>query len=203
MLSKVTSVTYPGMVPMESTLVTTIARANESFTTSSKTINKTRTATLTWAIDVSFDGSVWGYGAGVTITNTYTIYKNNVVISSGKTASNITVNTGDIIKFEYKATTNSIGSYQMYIWPCNIYKTKELVWLPKTWLKALPRNFRALWELGIGTIYGVHTDKVYYGGIMIEKDTTATTGSVTLGNAVGFITVNFNGEILKIPYYWN
>ena len=30
------------------------------------------------------------------------------------------------------------------------------------------------------------------GGIMLEKTTTATTGSITLGNAVGYIKVNLN-----------
>lgn len=203
MLVKATNTTYPAMIPVPTTLVETIAQANESFSSSSKTMNKTWTSTLTWTVNLSFNWSVGGYWAGVTITNTYTIYKNNVAISSGKNASNITVNTGDVIKFEYQAKTNSVGSYQMYIWPCSIYKTKELVWLPKTWLKALPRNHKTLWNLWTWTLYWKHIDSIYYGWIMTWKGTTATTWSITLWNAKWYIRVNLNGEIVKIPYYWD
>lgn len=36
-----------------------------------------------------------------------------------------------------------------------------------------------------------------------ETSTTATTWSVTLWNAEGYITININGENKKIPYYWD
>lgn len=55
--------------------------------------------------------------------------------------------------------------------------------------------------MGYLTIYWVHTDNIYYGGLMMDKTNTATTWNITPGNFVGYIKVNLNGEIVKIPYY--
>lgn len=46
-------------------------------------------------------------------------------------------------------------------------------------------------------------DNKFYWWIIIWTNQKATTWNITLWNAVGFITVNLNGEIVKIPYYWN
>lgn len=63
-----------------------------------------------------------------------------------------------------------------------------------------PTTIRAIWELGSFNLYGVYNND-YIGGLMIKKDTTATTGSITLWNAKGYIKVLFNNEYIKIPYY--
>lgn len=63
-----------------------------------------------------------------------------------------------------------------------------------------PINVSAIGSQARLLFYGLHNAE-YKGGIMLNKTTTATTGSITLGNAVGYIKVNFNGEIIKIPYY--
>lgn len=73
--------------------------------------------------------------------------------------------------------------------------------LIKSGINIYPTNVKTIWVQTTGTIYGVYADKKYYGGIMLEKDTSATTWEITPGNFVGYITVNFNGEIVKIPYY--
>lgn len=65
------------------------------------------------------------------------------------------------------------------------------------------KEVKYIWGQVICFLYWIDSDGVYKGGIMLDKDTTATTGSITLGNAVGYIKVNFNGEIIKIPYYSN
>jgi len=65
-----------------------------------------------------------------------------------------------------------------------------------------PINVVDLWDIATCTLYWKHIDKTYYGGIMVEKTTSATGGTIVLGNAVGYIKVNFNWEILKIPFYY-
>ena len=68
-------------------------------------------------------------------------------------------------------------------------------------LKITPYDIKALWAVAICFLYWIDSDGVYKGGLMVEKSTTHTTGSISLWNAVGFISINFNWEILKIPYY--
>jgi len=68
-------------------------------------------------------------------------------------------------------------------------------------LELTPRELKSLWNLATWTLYWRHTNHTYYWGIMLSKETTATTGSITLWNAVGYIKVNLNWEIVKIPYY--
>lgn len=66
-----------------------------------------------------------------------------------------------------------------------------------------PIDIRAIGKQARFIFYGVHNNTEYIGGLMLEKDTTATTGSIALWNAKWYIKVNFNGEIIKIPYYWD
>lgn len=41
----------------------------------------------------------------------------------------------------------------------------------------------------------------FKGGQFVGTSTSATTGAIALGNAVGFLNLNYNGEIFKIPFY--
>lgn len=66
-----------------------------------------------------------------------------------------------------------------------------------------PISIKPLWDLWFAVIYGKTPDKNYKGGIILWESTTATSWEIALWNAVWFITVNFNGEIIKIPYYWD
>ena len=68
-------------------------------------------------------------------------------------------------------------------------------------LKVMPKSVKEIGDLGDNTLFWKHIDNKFYGWIMLGKVNSATTGSVTLWNAVWFIEVNFNWELLKIPYY--
>jgi len=75
--------------------------------------------------------------------------------------------------------------------------------LKKTWIpKWKPRAVESIWSYWYITTYWMHIDDIYYWWIMIWTSSSATTWSITLWNAVWYITVNLNGETLKIPYYW-
>lgn len=140
--------------------------------------NGTYTVTGTW---MSNHGSTYFY-----------VYHNGTQLSSSLNPNiNIDAKVWDIISTN-KTNNQDDGTVTLKATPTLIKPYKSVL---------RPFGLKTLWELGYGTLYGVHTDNVYYGGIMIEKDTTATTGNITLGNAVGYIKVNFNGEIIKIPYY--
>ena len=64
-----------------------------------------------------------------------------------------------------------------------------------------PSDVKEIWELTTWVIYWIDSDDIYKGGIIIGESTTATTGSITLGNAVGYLEVYYNGEVVKVPYY--
>lgn len=95
----------------------------------------------------------------------------------------------------------SSSNNKVYYTKCEIYKLKAIVPpTPSSIVFWYPNNVKTLWALATSTIYG-KTQNNYIWGIALDKSTTATTGSIALGNAVGYITINFNGEIIKIPYY--
>jgi len=71
------------------------------------------------------------------------------------------------------------------------------------WPHIIINTVKNLWEFLTGIIYGRSYDNDYIGGIMLGKENNATTGSITLWNAVWYIKVRFNGEYIKIPYYWD
>lgn len=66
--------------------------------------------------------------------------------------------------------------------------------------KIYPTEIKWIWEKTSGVIYGNYNDN-YIGGIIRNTTKTATAGSITLGNCVGFLELNYNGKIVKIPYY--
>lgn len=81
-------------------------------------------------------------------------------------------------------------------WKATLMNTNPIV-------RWLPNEVVSIWEKWAFTLYWEHINDTFYGGVMQEKSTEATTWSITLWNAVWFITVVFNGEIIKIPYYNN
>ena len=67
-----------------------------------------------------------------------------------------------------------------------------------------PSEIFSIWQMWYWTSYWTFSgDNKFYGWIMLWTNEKATTWNITLWNAVGYITVNLNGEIVKIPYYWN
>lgn len=73
---------------------------------------------------------------------------------------------------------------------------------PQNAIPLKPIEVKNIWEVWYWTSYGIHSgDGIFYWGYMIKKTNGATTWNITLWNAVWFIEVNFNWEIIKIPYY--
>lgn len=64
-----------------------------------------------------------------------------------------------------------------------------------------PRKLKEIWQIAETTLYWRDINWMYKGWIMLGTTTSATTGSITLWNAVGFITVSLNWQNVKIPYY--
>ena len=65
-----------------------------------------------------------------------------------------------------------------------------------------PREVKEIWEPASATLYGRTAEWAYIWWIMLWTSTTAQTGSITLWNAVWYITVSLNWTTIKIPYYW-
>ena len=65
-----------------------------------------------------------------------------------------------------------------------------------------PLELKTLWELAKTFLYWIDPkDNIYKWGIILWNSSSATTGSITLWNAVGFLVVNYNWNLVKIPYY--
>lgn len=66
----------------------------------------------------------------------------------------------------------------------------------------IPTEIKAIGKQTAGTSYGRLLDGTRYGEFDDVVHTTATTGSITLGNCLGFKTItDSNGEQYKIPIY--
>lgn len=161
------------------------------------------TITKSWKIHVELTAMIWDSWQNLWV---YTIYANDTKIRETNYNSQTVINytstdiypswTTITIKIRAWYSTKTITTKWIYI---------ETIpeWYTLNQIAIYPKEIKNLWNLVIGTIYGNYNDNKYVWGIMLNKATTATTGSITLWNAVGFITVDYNGEIIKIPYYWN
>jgi len=129
----------------------------------------------------SYSGYTWG-------TRDYTYTVNNV-------------KKGDTITVKIRAWYNNSNYYNLL--KANSGSISCPISLYKSGIDILPKGVSRVWVQAVGTIYGVHTDNIYHGGIMMDKSSTATTGNITPGNIVGYIRVNLNGDIVKIPYYYD
>lgn len=69
------------------------------------------------------------------------------------------------------------------------------------WVGGTPKQIKAIWEFIVVHLYGNNDKGVYKGGIITGTTNSVTTGSITLWNAVGYLEVNYNWNIVKIPYY--
>lgn len=112
--------------------------------------------------------------------------------------------------WEALKVTTTYGSYWNWgarYWAATYERYADIPYMPNwEWLNyyiVKPRELKGLGQFIWWTLAGKHTDGTYYWWYMVWKSTSATVGNVTLWNAVGYITVNLNGEIVKIPYYWN
>lgn len=82
---------------------------------------------------------------------------------------------------------------------CELYRNYDLPHGEQ--FPVYPRKVKAIGQIAETTLYGRDVNGLYKGGIMLGTASSATTGTITLGNAKGYIIVSFNGQNLKIPYY--
>ena len=69
-------------------------------------------------------------------------------------------------------------------------------------LEHYPRWTASVWSSVQCTIFGFHTDNAWKGGVSEEVYTSATTGTINLWPAVGFVLQRLpNGKRIKIPFY--
>ena len=108
---------------------------------------------------------------------------------------NGTLTAGDVITVQH-------GGVPIWAAEITINYTKTFMVKPVTKIYWYPIETKNIWEIGKATIQGIHpNDNNYKWGVILKTDTAATTGSITLWNAVGFLVVNFNWNLVKIPYY--
>lgn len=85
------------------------------------------------------------------------------------------------------------------------YITLTLSPLLYKWLNAIreyPKHIESIWSTAQFVLYGVSDiDATFKNWVFIDKETEAITGDIAPWNFVGYIKVNFNWEIIKIPYY--
>lgn len=64
-----------------------------------------------------------------------------------------------------------------------------------------PKEKKSIWVFLTWIIFWKE-DKHFKGGIITWESTSVITGAITLWNAVGFLEVNNNGKVVKIPYFY-
>lgn len=147
-------------------------------------------------LHVTTTGSASGSNLTIVIYKNWTQVKSYSIANGKSTYINYTSpdkrNTGDVLSMKLTGSwSNSI--YWIYVEILK-YKFTTVIY------KIKPLNTCSIWNLGIGFIFWVNDGK-FYGGIMMEKSSSSSTGNIALGNAVGYIKVYFNWEYIKIPYY--
>lgn len=65
----------------------------------------------------------------------------------------------------------------------------------------IPTIIKNLWESVSWIIFWLNSNWNFMWWFMYWLSGSATTWNITLWNAVWYITVNFNWQIVKIPYY--
>ena len=162
-----------------------------------------RTATTSWVFSASF---IVSGSSGFFDFYIYVNWETVVHQSLNKGDSNVTVNTSftcftwDVVSFTMTASSNS--TYADVAQNTNIVQTTKYVFVPQNAIRIIPQEMKNLWELWMWTLYWKNpSDWVFYGWIMLDKDTVATTWDIAPWNFVWYIKVNLNWEIVKIPYY--
>ncbi len=98
------------------------------------------------------------------------------------------------IKIDYENRLN-YGKPTWYTWS---YLSIQPSHLTPSWY---PDEVKNIWETTEVIIYGTNKDWVYIWGVIVWETTDIKTGSITLWNAVWFLEINYNWEIVKVPYY--
>lgn len=96
------------------------------------------------------------------------------------------------------SVTCTVTAWTYYINNTKIYQVTYIN--SKNFISWIPYKKRDIGEMTSMFIYGNYNGE-YKGWIITGTTNEVETGSITLWNAVWFITVMFNGELIKIPYY--
>ena len=161
------------------------------------------TALSNWKFNFSTTASYHG-GSG---RDSYIrLYKNNTVIDSRTsnstswyeevTFSNMAINKWDIIKVTAQWYNSSYKLELQTLYANAKYMENLIVWVGGT-----PKQIKAIWEFIVVHLYGNNDKGVFKGGIITWTTESVETGSITLWNAVWFLEINYNGQIVKVPYY--
>jgi len=141
---------------------------------------------------------VWEWnGSSYTETTKHTAYFN----STNPTTNTInlwiiTTNSEhkSYIKIDYENWLN-YGKPTWYTWS---YLSIQPSHLTPSWY---PDEVKNIWETTEVIIYGTNKDWVYIWGVIVWETNDIKTWSITLWNAVWFLEINYNWEIVKVPYY--
>lgn len=101
---------------------------------------------------------------------------------------------------------SSVGLYIRSNWSFTAWIQDTNVDLVKYSSSINPINWKVsnlinIWDLWVINIYWKSDDWKYYWWIITWTTDTVETGEITLWNAVGYLEVNYNWNIVKIPYY--
>jgi len=101
---------------------------------------------------------------------------------------------------------SSVGLYIRSNWSFTAWIQNTNVDLVKYSSSINPINWKVskllnIWDLWVINIYWKSDDWKYYWWIITWTTDTVETGEITLWNAVGYLEVNYNWNIVKIPYY--
>jgi hypothetical protein len=123
--------------------------------------------------------AVLDWDCGTTEATTYSILLE--WINAGDTITLSVYTTWDIIRYNWCRCTYKKGAHQIPL---------------------EPRDSVELWETCHAMSYWNSLDNTFKWWIIVWSSASATTGEITLWNAVGFLEINYNGQIVKVPYYW-
>ena len=165
------------------------------------------TAPIDWNYILTASISVdWGNNSNRPYYINLYVWENRIYNTDGQITSkgvkNVSINqtfyvkAWQVIKLEYTWYARS-GTVYARVYANSWNLSYNIIKSGITWDTKEIINLGGSYSL---TIYWMD-DWVYKWWIMLEKSSSANTWEITLWNAVGYISVNFNGEIIKIPYY--
>lgn len=192
------------LVKTKNDVVGTIFYSNSGLGSYTSSATATATMPSDWFIAIDFE-YYWEW-SGYRSNGTIQFYKsspqvNLILIKWVASTHSFMHYVSDIIYPSWTVININVsgGSSDYMVYAKNIKIRVAKTRLPVV-VSGNPTEVKSIWNMWYIIIYWKIWNS-YKGGIMIDKDTSATTWAITLWDAVGYIKVNLNGEIVKIPYY--
>ena len=159
--------------------------------------------TATWVEDI--ESYYWNEGARIVIQVWNTQVLNRSIAKNeswSETAVVNNVSSWTVITTTITAPTGwgNAGSYWWHTirWTISYSATQNGIIRP-----LIATEEKAIWQQTTGMSYGRKEDGTWYGEFDGTLHNSATTGSITPWNCIGFkIITDANGEQFKIPVYW-